>query len=76
MSAGAGPTPWGLLGPDLLAASPHAMDLAIHHAIRLRLAILASQIVMTGDTDDTTFGKLFRRGDRGDFPKSASPSVT
>ncbi len=31
---------------------------------------------MTDDTDNKTFGKVFKRGDIGDFPKSASPSVT
>jgi hypothetical protein len=32
--------------------------------------------MVTGDTNDTTFGKFFRRGARGDVPKSALPSVT
>jgi hypothetical protein len=33
MSVGAGPTAAGLPGPDLLAASPHAMALAIRNAV-------------------------------------------
>jgi hypothetical protein len=76
MSAGAGPTVWGLFSPDLLAASPHAIDLAIYHAIGPILLTPLSHIMVTDDTGDTTFGKLFRRGDIGGFPKSASLSVT
>jgi hypothetical protein len=32
--------------------------------------------VVTDDTNDTTFGKLFKREYIGDFAKSASSSVT
>jgi hypothetical protein len=65
-----------LTGPDLLAASPHAIDLAIHHAVGPILLTPLGQTMVTDDTDDPTLGKLFRRGDRGGFPKSASPCVT
>jgi hypothetical protein len=58
----------GMPGPELLAASPHAIELAIHHAVRPILLTPLTQTLVTDDTDDTTFGKLFRRGDRGDFP--------
>jgi hypothetical protein len=66
----------GLPGPDSLAASPHAIDLAIHHAVGPILRTPLSRTMVTDDTSDTTFGKLFRRGDIRDFPKLASSSVT
>src|SRR4030095_1051826 len=51
------------------------VDLGIHYGIGMPPPTSLGQTMVTDDTSDTTFRKLLRKGDIGDFPKSASPSL-
>jgi hypothetical protein len=52
---------WGLPGPELVATTPLYRGLANHYSIGLTPLRPLSQMVVTDDTGDATFGKLLRR---------------